>query len=285
MNNQTTLQQFADHLKQADGLLITAGAGMGVDSGLPDFRGDNGFWKAYPPLQKLGINFKEMATPQLFNTNPRLAWGFYGLRLLQYRAIVPHNGFHLLKHWSDSLPNLTHGSFVFTSNVDGEFQKVGFDETKVFECHGSIHWLQCVDNCTPDIWSADGYTPVVDAEHCQLTGDLPKCRHCGSLARPNILMFQDWLWQADYQDVKEKALSDWLKQVKNLAIIELGAGDDVATVRTFSEKLVRFNRGKTVSLLRINPSMPDVPADLTNVYGVNLGALDALTQLNEILTA
>ena len=81
MDNKSKLIDFAEHLKQADGLLITAGAGMGVDSGLPDFRGDQGFWKAYPPLKHLGKNFVDMATPELFYTDPKLAWGFYGLRL------------------------------------------------------------------------------------------------------------------------------------------------------------------------------------------------------------
>jgi NAD-dependent SIR2 family protein deacetylase len=38
-------------IQQADVLLILAGNGMGIDSGLPDFRGDHGFWKAYPPLE------------------------------------------------------------------------------------------------------------------------------------------------------------------------------------------------------------------------------------------
>ena len=40
--------EAAELIAQADGLLITAGAGMGIDSGMPDFRGENGFWKAYP---------------------------------------------------------------------------------------------------------------------------------------------------------------------------------------------------------------------------------------------
>ena len=44
------LQQAAAWLRAADGLLITAGAGMGIDSGLPDFRGPGGFWAAYPAL-------------------------------------------------------------------------------------------------------------------------------------------------------------------------------------------------------------------------------------------
>lgn len=282
MNNQEKLAQFAEYLKQVDGLLITAGAGIGVDSGLPDFRGDQGFWKAYPPLKHLGKSFVDMATPQLFHTDPKLAWGFYGLRLNTYRAVEPHQGFYLLEEWSETLPNLTHGAFVFTSNVDGEFQKVGFKDEKVYECHGSIHWLQCVDNCKQDIWSVDGYTPVVDEEYCQLTNDFPTCPHCGGLARPNILMFSDWEWQDQLQAVKEHKLMQWLEQVNKLAIIELGAGKAVPSVRNFGEQLVRYLDDDNVSLMRINMRESQVP-NKPNCYGVDMGALDALVELNKQL--
>lgn len=282
MDNQQKLIQFAEHLKQVDGLLITAGAGMGVDSGLPDFRGDQGFWKAYPPLKHLGKSFVDMATPQLFHTDPKLAWGFYGLRLNTYRAVEPHQGFYLLEEWSETLPNLTHGAFVFTSNVDGEFQKVGFKDEKVYECHGSIHWLQCVDNCKQDIWSVDGYTPVVDEEYCQLTNDFPTCPHCGGLARPNILMFSDWEWQDQLQAVKEHKLMQWLEQVNKLAIIELGAGKAVPSVRNFGEQLVRYLDDDNVSLMRINMRESQVP-NKPNCYGLDMGALDALVELNKQL--
>jgi len=70
------------------GMGLGAGAGMGVDSGLPDFRGDEGFWKAYPPMAKLGIRFSSMANPRWFESDPELAWGFYGHRLNLYRATV-----------------------------------------------------------------------------------------------------------------------------------------------------------------------------------------------------
>lgn len=280
MDNTTKLTHFAEHLKQADGLLITAGAGMGVDSGLPDFRGDQGFWKAYPPLKHLGKSFVDMATPELFHANPKLAWGFYGLRLNAYRAVEPHQGFHLLKKWSETLPNLKNGSFVFTSNVDGEFQKVGFDDNKVFECHGSIHWLQCLDNCTRDIWSADSFVPVVDEYHCQLINDFPFCPHCGGMARPNILMFSDWHWQSQMQDAKEQKLMAWLKQVNNLAIIELGAGTAVPSVRNFGERLVNHSINESVSLLRVNIREPQVP-NKSNCFGVSVGALEGLNMLNE----
>ena len=71
-------------LRAADGMLIGAGAGMGVDSGLPDFRGDHGFWRAYPPLAAAGIRFVEIANPRSFDTDPALPRGFYGHRLALY---------------------------------------------------------------------------------------------------------------------------------------------------------------------------------------------------------
>ena len=85
------IQQAAEYIHRADALIITAGAGIGIDSGLPDFRGINGFWQAFPPLRHLGKNFQNMATPALFRTDPHLAWGFYGWRLNSYRHTQPHH--------------------------------------------------------------------------------------------------------------------------------------------------------------------------------------------------
>ena len=56
--------------QEAEAILVGAGAGMGLDSGLPDFRGKSGFWKAYPPLAKMRIEFEEMANPYWFTKNP-----------------------------------------------------------------------------------------------------------------------------------------------------------------------------------------------------------------------
>src|SRR5262245_28856516 len=105
----------AEVIRDAAALVVAAGAGMGVDSGLPDFRGDHGFWQAYPPYQHLGLRFVDLANPRWFRTDPTLAWGFYGHRLNLYRATRPHEGFGVLRRWANRLP---HGGFVFTSNVD-----------------------------------------------------------------------------------------------------------------------------------------------------------------------
>ena len=149
-----TIARAVALIREADGLLVTAGAGMGVDSGLPDFRSNNGFWKTYPALARSGIQFESVASPDTFRRDARLAWGFYGHRLNLYRKTVPHDGFRLLQEIGATLE---HGAFVFTSNVDGHFQNAGFPAERVNEIHGSIHHLQCMDeDCSTAIWSADG---------------------------------------------------------------------------------------------------------------------------------
>ena len=91
-------------LHDAEALLVMAGAGMGVDSGLPDFRGDAGFWRTYPPFAKLGLRFVDLASPRWFADDPELAWGFYGHRLNLYRATAPHGGFATLLGWARAKP-------------------------------------------------------------------------------------------------------------------------------------------------------------------------------------
>ncbi len=56
------LRRCAEAIHEADGLFVTAGAGMGTDSGLPDFRGTQRFWRAYPSLGRARIAFESMAS-------------------------------------------------------------------------------------------------------------------------------------------------------------------------------------------------------------------------------
>src|SRR5262245_38367363 len=138
---ENQLREAATAIREADALLIGAGAGMGVDSGLPDFRGNEGFWKAYSPFRERGLSFVQMANPVWFERDPEQAWGFYGHRRNLYRATSPHAGFEILRRWATSKER---GSFVFTSNVDAHFARAGFDVEQIVECHGSLEHLQCL---------------------------------------------------------------------------------------------------------------------------------------------
>ena len=189
----------AELIAQADALIVGAGAGMGVDSGLPDFRGRNGFWRAYPALGKRKIRFEDIAQPESFERRAWTVWGFYDHRILLYRNTVPHAGYSILKEIGATKK---HGVFVCTSNIDGQFQKAGFDPDRIHEIHGSIHKLQCLKPCTSATWSADSITPEIDPQRGMLTSPLPTCPHCGGIARPNALLFGDPRWiDAEYEGV------------------------------------------------------------------------------------
>ena len=244
------IEKIKSLFSKADSLIISAGAGMGVDSGLPDFRGNQGMWQAYPELGKQRIDFTEIANPAAFRQQPRLAWGFYGHRLDSYRHTQPHQGFSLLKQLAEKL-QLPY--FIFTSNVDGQFQKAGFNASQIYECHGSIHHLQCFEPCDQKIWSADQLQPEIDKDLCQWLGDLPKCSACGSLARPNILMFGDYEWLEHRYHQQNKRLDHFLNHYHFPVVIEIGAGRAIPTVRYFSERFAP-------SLIRINPRESSLPA-------------------------
>ncbi len=241
---------------------------MGVDSGLPDFRGREGFWQAYPALAAAGIEFRSIANPRAFAEAPRRAWGFYGHRLNLYRRTLPHAGFALLQRWAERTPL---GALVFTSNVDGQFQRAGFDAAQVWECHGSLLHLQCSRPCSDEVWSAEGFEPDVDEARCELRGELPLCPHCGALARPNVLMFGDEAWVDRRERAQAVRAQPLLSASHRPLVIELGAGTAVPSVRHFGQQVLHAMRGR---MLRINPRESRVPGSLD--LGLPLGALEAL---------
>lgn len=268
---QHAIEQAVAWLREADGLLVTAGAGIGVDSGLPDFRGNQGLWRTYPALGAAQIGFESIANPASFSEDAALAWGFYGHRLKLYREVVPHEGFAILRRWGQRMP---HGAFVRTSNVDGQFQRAGFAEQAVAECHGSLHYLQCALPCCSRIWSAVEFEPQIDETACRLLGPLPRCPECGGLARPNVLMFYDAAWLSRRTDLQEERLQRWLGSVDRMVTVELGAGTALPTIRRFSER-----HGPRV--IRINVREPQI--DPAKGIGIQGGALETLVALASAL--
>jgi NAD-dependent SIR2 family protein deacetylase len=275
MSSPADLEKAAAAIRGAEAMLVGAGAGMGVDSGLPDFRGDEGFWKAYPPFAERGLSFVDMASPDWFHADPALAWGFYGHRLGLYRKTEPHEGFGLLARWAARMP---HGPFVFTSNVDGQFHKAGFAPDRVAECHGSIHHLQCSAPCSDSIWENEE-TVSVDERTFRAVPPLPSCPDCGGVARPNILMFGDGGWHPHRTSRQLGALERWLSSLgdHHLVIVELGAGRSVPTVRFQCEGTAsRLD----ATLIRINPREPKGPVGTLSFAE---GALAVLRRLDVLL--
>ena len=269
------LDRAAGVIAAAEGLIIAAGAGMGVDSGLPDFRGTQGFWRAYPPYARLGLDFAAMANPEWFATDPPFAWGFYGHRMNLYRHTEPHAGFAILRRWSERMPR---GAFVVTSNVDGHFQRAGFPPARIVECHGAIETSQCATPCGSALFPASAV--AVDPERFRAARPLPTCPRCGALARPNVLMFGDDSWIGDRTDEQHARFHAWLGELAaaraRLVVLELGAGTGVPTVRLTSDSIARRLGG---TLVRVNPREPEAPP---GAISLRAGAREAIERLADL---
>jgi NAD-dependent SIR2 family protein deacetylase len=267
-------RQAADLIGGAQALLVAAGAGMGVDSGLPDFRGDSGFWRAYPLYERLGISFVAAANPEHFERDPAFGWGFYGHRTNLYRQTVPHAGFGLLLSW---IERLGLDSFVATSNVDGQFQKAGFIEERILEFHGSIHHLQCTRPCSGRIWE-NRESFRIDEESMR-ADRIPLCPHCGAAARPNILMFGDYSWIGDRTERQQERFRNFVARQsgKRMVVVELGAGSAIPTVRAMSERIGALAQARVI---RINPREPQISSPHLSLP---CAALEGLTAIDELL--
>eukprot|EP00794_Sanderia_malayensis_P003186 gene3186-3657_t len=282
---QMQIKRAAEQIKNSEAILITSGAGMGVDSGLPDFRGAEGFWEAYPPIKKLGLTLPEVSTPRWFNEDPEFAWGFFGHRLQLYRSTKPHKGFQILRKWIDSMRK---DYFVFTSNVDGHFQKAGFPEDKIVECHGSLNYLQCVSG-RGSIWPMpEGNAIEVDETTLKANKPLPMGPPDAKpekqeLARPNVLMFNDWYFIDDREQEQQHRYQTFVARLRAescpFVVIEIGAGLAVPTIRWLGESIVRESAHGM--MIRINPVDTDIPSK--HHVSLPIGGLEALKKIDGII--
>ena len=143
------------------------------------------------------------------------------------------------------------------------------------ECHGSIHWLQHLDS-PGGIWSATELQIDVNEKDLRIVSSLPTKK--GRVIRPNILMFGDWNWDSSRTERQGDALLSWLQKLnlRELVVIEIGAGTAVPTVRHQSERLQRAG----AKLVRINPRESHGPS---GTIPIPLGALEALSRIDSIM--
>jgi NAD-dependent SIR2 family protein deacetylase len=265
----------AEAIGAASAVLFTSGAGMGVDSGLPDYRGTQGFYREYPPYAKAGLNYQSLAAPKWLTLDPTLIWGYFGHRLDLYRATPPHEGFAIIRRWGERARD---GYFAVTSNIDDHLQRAGFVEDRIMEGHGSLFFLQCMSECGVGIYAARDARVAWDSDSLRSTGPTPVCPACGAPARPNVLMFGDSGFDATRVNAQHARVQAWLERAMSakgarLVVVECGAGTAVPNVRLFSEREAARYRGR---IIRINPREPRVPEGHVSIAEGALAALRAI---------
>ncbi|HEX7343703.1 MAG TPA: NAD-dependent deacylase [bacterium] len=161
------------HLKR---VVVLTGAGISSESGIPTFRGTDGFWSRFRP--------EELATPQAFTANPKLVWEWYLYRRNLIAQAQPNAGHYALVE----LEKLLGDAFgLITQNVDGLHQRAGI--RKLLELHGSIFANRCV-KCFGR-FSDD----ALDFNRLP-----PQCPKCSGAIRPDVVWFGESLNIATIED-------------------------------------------------------------------------------------
>jgi NAD-dependent SIR2 family protein deacetylase len=270
---ETAFSTIKSWLSEAEALVISTGAGMGVDSGLADYRGNGGQWGQVE--HEAGKSIFEVVNPQAFLDNPAYSWALFGARMQDYARTEPHRGFRILKDWTERYGL---DCFCLTSNIDGHLQKAGFEEDRIRELHGSLAYFQCADpKASARLWPASPSGEEIVAQAAQ--GQYPTCPYTGLPARPNVYMFRDYTFVNTRTKMQEVHFQEFLERNrgKRMLVIEIGSGPHVQSIRMKTRML---RKDCQAHVLRINPKDYRVaPPGI----GLAMGALEALTALEAYL--
>lgn len=268
-------------IEQADAILICAGAGMSVKEGEMVYTNPEDFAAHYPFLPKWGYRTGYEAMGLFADTSVPITvkWAFWAKHLDNMRwRFEPNDGYHGLRQLVD-----TKDHFVLTSNVDGCFERAGFDPRRIYTPQGEWTYLQCMKPCRDDsVFEARPYLdqllPSISKDGYIPKEMVPKCPRCGGDMFGNVRGGSWFLHHTKY-DSQSKALRQWMEQQvgRQVVVIEVGAGFNTPMVTRWPvESFVREIKGK---LIRINPSDPELPSDVEGLcYALGWQTLQDIQQ-------
>ena len=214
----------AQKLKDSRKIVFVTGAGISQESGIPTFRGKDGYWRKYDPMK--------LASIDAFYDDPKLVWEWYDDRRKNILDVKPNEG-----HFAISQMEEFKDVVVLTQNIDGLHQRSG--STNVLELHGSIIRIKCtvcdfIDNITENFESLP-----------------PKCK-CGSMLRPDVVWFGEPLPQNIWQSaIKEASICD--------VMIIVGTSLVVSPANT----LPVYAKQNGAILIEVNPEKTVMSNDMT----------------------
>lgn len=285
-------------IKEADSVIIHAGAGLSADAVHPtlghglDYTSESLFTQLYPGLLKstsmralyhtIGYEWTDVSYFTFLALFDELAaadpLGLPSQRNAQWAFILAHG--HNVLNWGStplynslfSLARSKSSYAVLTSNADTLFVQSGFDPLRVWTPQGSYANFQCHEPCRKDAFFPstpwfDQAAPFYDPETMRLTDDalIPTCAFCGGEVFLNV-RGGDWFLDAPQAGQRERYLSQVesmveraTKKGKHVVLLEMGAGFNTpSVVRWPSEELVD-QHGGLIKLVRINVGHPEVP--------------------------
>jgi NAD-dependent deacetylase len=215
---------ISEKLKDAKKIVFVTGAGISQESGIPTFRGTDGLWRKYDPMQ--------LATIEAFYNNPKLVWEWYEDRRRNILKAEPNPG-HLAIAELEKFKDVV----ILTQNIDGLHQRAG--SSHVLELHGSIIRIKCtVCEFEDDIPSSFEKLP-------------PKCGKCGNILRPDVVWFGEPLPQKVWNQAIIEANTSEIMIIVGTSLV-------VSPANT----LPIYAKQNNATLIEVNPEQTQMSLDM-----------------------
>lgn len=226
-------------------LLVFTGAGVSEESGIPTFRGRNGIWSRYDP--------QKVSTIESFERDPTLYWNFFKeVRLPSLIDAKPNPAHYAITE----IQQKGYISAVVTQNIDGLHQLAGTQN--VLELHGSSRNFVC--------------TKCPNKFHLEIVEKLllrdfpPKCPSCGSILRPDVVLFGEPLPERTFLAALKAAKASSLALAVGSSLVVYPA----ATIPQYAKRFAIINREPT-------------PLDTAAAVIIHSKAAEVLPKLSELL--
>ena len=212
-------------------IVVLTGAGVSVASGLRTYRGPDGLWQ--------DEEVRRAAMAETLREEPALSWQLFGARRMPVRTAQPNAAHQALVRMEESM-RADQQFLLITQNVDGLHQRAG--SKKVLELHGNVTFTRCMNESCE-------LAPFEDGE--DHSDQVPHCPKCGSVLRPDVVMFGEYLpMDALRQSTQALRVCD--------LFIAIGTSGAVAPASRFVE-LAEVAGARTICL-NLEPMEPPNPA-------------------------
>ncbi len=234
---EARLGNILDDVRRSQGrVLVLTGAGMSAESGIPTFRGADGYWvvgsRNYMP--------QEMATLEMFERAPDEVWRWYLYRFGVCRDAQPNAGHAALVTLERALADRF---TLVTQNIDGLHRRAGSE--RVYCIHGDAAYVRCADECGLGVVDLPRFPQrgkddaLTAAERARLA-----CPRCGGWLRPHVLWFDECYDEEHYR-------MDSALRAAERADLLLVVGTSGATNLPTQIGRVAYQRG--AALVDVNP--------------------------------
>ena len=177
------IQELSNLIKNSNRIIILTGAGISTDSGLPDFRSDNGFWKSNKPIYFNDFIKSEQSRILSWKRNIELN------KLLE--EINPNEGHRFVS----KLLDLNEDNFLVTQNIDGLHQRVFKKNTNIIEIHGNATSAKCLE-CKKE------YSLKIFHDAVRNDEPIPACHDCSGLIKVATISFGQPMNADDLSDAR-----------------------------------------------------------------------------------